>query len=490
MITPILLKDGYKVDHRRQYPAGTEYVYSNLTPRKSRTELDGVIFFGMQYFIREYLQRQFSENFFNRPSAVDEYKRIIDAYLGPGAVTYDHIEALHKLGYLPLQIKAVKEGTFVPSNVPVLTIVNTKPEFFWLTNMMETLLSCVLWKMSTSASTAFQYRQRFQEFAQKTSDSEFLVPWQGHDFSMRGMSGPEDAAMSGAAHLLSFTGTDSIPAIHFLEQYYGANVTKELVGGSVPATEHSVMCMGGDDGELATFERILDTYPTGIVSVVSDTWDYWNVLENVLPKLKDKIMARDGKLVIRPDSGDPFKIICGHPDYPSSRYAEQIGTVRSLFDTFGGIKNSKGYIELDSHVGCIYGDSITLDKQRQILEGLANDGFASTNIVLGIGSFTYQYVTRDTYGFAMKATHGVINGRPIEIYKDPATDRAVGGSKKSHRGLLQVYVTSDGKLAVKQQCTTFEETQGELKPVFINGSLVNPVSLSEIRARVETQLNR
>lgn len=273
---PILLKDGYKVGHKFQYPEGTTLVYSNLTPRKSYDgEADGIIFFGLQYFIKEYLQQQFDENFFKQPKqkVIDHYKRRIDNYLGKDSITYDHIEKLHDLGYLPVEIKAMPEGSFVPMRVPVLTIKNTKPEFFWLTNMLETLMSAILWKPSTSATTSFRYLKQFTEYAKETvgNDTGF-VTWQGHDFSFRGMSGVEDAVISGAGHLLSFTGTDTIPAIDFLESYYGANCEKELIGGSVPATEHSVMCMGTKDSEIETFKRLITkTYPNGIVSIVSDT---------------------------------------------------------------------------------------------------------------------------------------------------------------------------------------------------------------------------
>lgn len=265
-ILPLLLKDGYKVGHKFQYPEGTTLVYSNLTPRNSRNEeMPEVVFFGMQSFIKEYLVRQFDEHFFNLPKdeVVKAYARRIDNYLGKDSIPYDHIGALHDLGYLPLEIKALPEGTLVPMRVPVFTIRNTKPEFFWLTNALETLLSAIMWKPSTSATTAFHYLKTFTRYALETvGDDLSFVPWQGHDFSFRGMSGIEDALMSGAGHLLCFTGTDTIPAIDFLEEYYGADCEKELVGGSVPATEHSVMCMGTANAEMDTFERLItQVYP-------------------------------------------------------------------------------------------------------------------------------------------------------------------------------------------------------------------------------------
>lgn len=484
-INPALLIDGYKADHRRQYPKGTEYVYSNFTPRQSRIPgVNNVIFFGLQYFILEYLIERWNKNFFKKPKdvVIREYKRRMDNYLGSNAVPCEHIEALHKLGYLPISIKAVPEGTLVPIGVPVLTITNTIPEFFWLTNYFETLLSNILWKPITSATTAFQYRKKFEEYADLTGYDKDLIKWQGHDFSFRGMSGNEDSLMSGAAHLLSFTGTDTIPAIDFLEKYYMANSDKELIGGSVPATEHSVMSMGSRENEIDTFRRLVtELYPSGIVSIVSDTWDFWRVMTEYLVELREEILARDGKVVIRPDSGDPVKIICGDTDTPEAflTEAQSKGAYEVLWDIFGGTISPKGFKILNPKVGLIYGDSITLDRQSEILSRLAKKGFTASNLVFGIGSFTYEYVTRDTFGFAMKATWGCVNGEEKDIYKNPKTD---SGFKKSARGLLQVLEGST--LILKDQCTKEEENKGLLKEVYRDGKLLRVVTLQDIRNKI------
>lgn len=491
-ILPVLLKDGYKVGHKFQYPADTIEVYSNLTPRRGRRGpdgMDGIIFFGLQYFIAEYLQRQFKQNFFDLPRDVvlATYKRRIDNYLGPDAVDVSHIGDLHDVGYLPLHIKTLPEGTFVPYGVPALTIRNTDPHFFWLTNMLETLMSSVLWKASTSATTAFLYRRNFEHYADLTGAPRDFIPWQGHDFSFRGMCGVEDAVISGAAHLLSFTGTDTIPAIDFLEMYYGANSDKELIGGSVAATEHSVMSMGAPEGESETFRRLLtQIHPTGILSVVSDTWDLWRVLTEYLPGLKDEVLARDGKLVIRPDSGDPVKIICGDPDSPDGS-PQHKGAIQLLWEVFGGGVNDEGYRELDPHIGLIYGDGISITRQKDILHGLMEREFASSNVVLGLGSFTYQFVTRDTDGWAMKATAGRTTSRGlINIYKDPVTD---DGTKKSATGLLCVRAGSNGKLELLEACSNEQEQEGLLRTVFHNGVREGALqTLAEIRARVASYL--
>ncbi|MBN9297572.1 MAG: nicotinate phosphoribosyltransferase [Filimonas sp.] len=489
--SPILLKDGYKVGHKFQYPEGTTLVYSNLTPRKSRSkEFDSIIFFGLQYFVKEYLQRQFGENFFNQPkdAVLKQYARRMDNYLGKDSITYDHIAALHDLGYLPLEIKALPEGSLVPMRVPVLTIRNTVPEFFWLTNMLETILSAILWKPCTSATTAFQYLRVFTQYAKDTVGDDYsFIPWQGHDFSFRGMSGVEDALMSGAGHLLCFAGTDTIPAIDFLETYYHADCEKELVGGSVAATEHSVMCMGTQDAEIDTFDRLITkVYPAGIVSIVSDTWDFWQVITEFLPKLKEKILARNGKVVIRPDSGDPVKIVAGDKDAPVDSPAYK-GAIQCMWETFGGTITKTGYKLLDGHVGLIYGDGITMERQLAILEALKQKGFASYNVVLGLGSFTYEYVTRDTFGFAMKATYGEVNGIGRDIFKDPKTD---DGTKKSAKGLMQVYTDANGRYALKDQCTWEEEKQGALKTIFKDGQLLVDYTLDEIRKRVQGNLTK
>lgn len=482
------LTDGYKVDHRRQYPEHTELVYSNWTPRKTRQEgVDKVVFFGLQYFIKKYLIESFNEEFFNRPKeeVIAKYKRRIENYLGKDAITYDHIEALHDLGYMPIEIKAVPEGLLVPLRMPMFTMQNTKPEFFWLTNFLETILSCIMWLPCTSATTAFLYRKMLNEYAAKTGGDMDFVNWQGHDFSFRGMAGLEAALLSGAGHLLNFTGTDTIPAIDFLEDYYNANAEKELVGGSVPATEHSVMCMGTEDGEIGTFDRLItQIYPAGVVSIVSDTWDFWQVITGYLPELKEKILARNGKVVIRPDSGDPVKIICGDPT-ANPGTPEYKGAIECMWEIFGGTTTDKGYKQLDSHIGLIYGDSITLERCHNICEGLMQKGFASTNVVLGIGSYTYQYVTRDTFGFAVKATYGEVNGVGRNIYKDPKTD---DGTKKSAKGLIAVYGDGLHITGMRDELTKEEANEGMLQPVFENGKLLVETSLNEIRKRIQQQI--
>jgi nicotinamide phosphoribosyltransferase len=458
----ILLTDSYKLDHRRQYPENTEYVYSNWTPRSCHyypEATEGAVVFGIQYFIKEYLMKQFQQDFFNKPKdiAVAEFKRRVDTFLGPNNVGTKHIEELHDLGYLPIRIKALPEGTLCPIRVPALTFINTHPDFFWLTNYFETLISTTLWLPMTSATTARLYKKELIRHARKTGfkdvDLNFLV----HDFSMRGMAGVEAAIMSGMGHMTSFCGSETIPAIAGLEEYYNANAGEELIAATIPATEHSVMCAGGKEDELETFRRLItEVYPTGFVSIVSDTWDFWKVMTEYLPKLKDEILARDGRLVIRPDSGNPVHIIAGYKQEDFENWREQVeafkiispvewvGAYEVLWEIFGGTINEKGYKVLNPKVGIIYGDSITLERQKEIYKRLEERGFAATNLVLGVGSYTYQYKSRDSLGFAK-------------------------------------YIAED-------QVTKEQEDKSCLQTVFEDGKLVKEWSLSQIRANVNNSI--
>lgn len=489
LIVPTLC-DFYKISHRAMYPEGTEIVYSTWTPRTSRIKgVDNVVCFGTQAFIKEYLLDVFEEHFFKRPKAdvIAEYTRLIKATLGDQNPETKHLEDLHDLGYLPLSIKALPEGTIVPTRVPVMTIQNTDNRFFWLTNFIESLASSELWQPATSATLAIEYKRMMDKYAAKTNpEGAWFTIFQGHDFSMRGMSSLRSAILSGMGHLVAgFAGTDTIPAISAAEYYYNANVEKELVGTSVPATEHSIQCAYAND--LKYYRRMLqDVHPSGIVSIVADGYDYWDVITNVVPSLKKEILARKGgpvgdKVVIRPDSGDPVLIVCGDPEAPEGS-PEYKGSIECLWETFGGTMSSTGFKVLDPHIGLIYGDAITLRRAEEIMERLAEKGFASTNVVFGIGSYTYQYNTRDTFGFALKSTLCVINGDEKLIFKDPKTDNGV---KKSQKG--RVVVLKDGN--------SFKFTDGfslndvvagdQLLEVFRDGKLLIDENFADIRARIQ-----
>ena len=564
-ISAILACDGYKTSHRKQYSPHTEVVYSTWTPRKSRMEgVNKVVVFGIQYFIKDYLIDSFNETFFNQPKSevINEFKRIMRNYTGDDDAS--HWESLHDLGYLPLRIDALPEGTLCPIRVPMFTIQNTKPEFYWLTNFIETIMSTEVWKPMTSATIALEYRKILDKWAEKTCDDNLHVDFQGHDFSMRGMAGLDAACSSGSGHLLSFKGTDTIPAILWLEKYYNANCEKDIVGTSIPATEHSVaetniieiekqveeqrriidtsefvgFVDDQEEAELRYFERLLKVYPSGTFSYVADTYNLWEVLTDILPLLKDQIMSRDGKVVIRPDSGDPCDIICGLNTkegyvFDKNVLKEKTGTklvsqnactweedvykkcniqysveqgkgvIELLWDIFGGSINSKGYKVLDPHIGCIYGDAITLERAEEICKRLESKGFASSNIVFGIGSYTYNMNTRDTFGFALKTTYGVVLGEELMLYKDPITD---SGEKKSQKGMVSVFrdekfdeiIYKDELDAVDKQhsldmANRFKDQHRNsewyemLQPVYEDGKLLRETSLNEIRERLNEE---
>ncbi len=490
-INPLTAIDFYKADHRRQYPKGTEFVYSNFTPRSSRhapvlDDFEGkVVCFGLQGFIKDFLIDTWNDNFFKRPKdeVIAEYTRRMDSSLGEGAIPIDHIGELHDLGYLPLRIKALPEGSRVPIRVPMMTVINTDPRFFWLTNYLETCMSAELWKSCATATIAYEYRRILNHYTELTGSDPGFIPVQAHDFSFRGMSGIHDAAQSGVGHLTSFIGTDTVIAIDYAEQFYNAT---GLIGVSVPATEHSVMCMGTKSDEIETFRRLItELYPSGIVSIVSDTWDFWQVITEFALELKEEILLRTPnaaglcKVVFRPDSGDPVRIICGDPDAPLSS-PEYKGAVECLYDIFGGELTTKGYKMLNGKVGLIYGDSITLARARDILSRLEAKGFAAGNIVLGVGSYTYQFLTRDSFGFAMKATWGQVDGEARSIFKDPVTD---DGQKKSAKGLLRIELDDAGYVLFDEQ-TPEQEASGELRTVFEDGRLLVDVTLDLIRDRL------
>ena len=540
-LQPFNLADFYKTGHPSMYPAATTKLVANFTPRSAKyapvlPELfdNKVVWFGLQGFIQQYLIDLFDQEFFRQPrdKAVRKYQRRMDTALGAGAVPAGRLEALHALGHLPLEIRSLPEGARVDIKVPPVIFSNTHPDFPWVATYFETLFSCESWKPSTVATIAFEFRKLLDYFARLTGSAPEFVNWQGHDFSMRGMSGVHDAMRCGAGHLLSFTGTDTIPALDYLEDFYDADAERELVGGSIPASEHSVMALrilltlqrlrrdpahaGLEEAALRRLaerevvrEFVSQDYPRGMVSIVSDTFDFWNVVTVIARELKDDILARgpdalgNAKVVFRPDSGDPVKILTGYRDEELVRVdglpardangaytaladgqrvteAERKGAVECLWEIYGGTVSDAGYRLLDSHVGLIYGDSITLPRARAILRRLAAKGFASGNVVFGIGSFVYGMNSRDTFGYALKAIYAEVDGEAVDIYKDPATD---DGTKKSAKGLLRVEREGD-HYVLHQQQTAEQAEGGELRPVFRDGRLLARQSLAEIRQRL------
>jgi nicotinamide phosphoribosyltransferase len=582
--------DAYKLGHADQYSDGTELIFNNLTPRSDKIYrrsctryYDGkLVFIGAQGAFMEIVANWNIFFTMNKEAAVALYSELVDNVLGVGVVSPERIAKLHDVGYLPLEVKTLKEGTKVKMGIPVLTVKNTQKHAFWLPNFIETVLSNLTWKTSTNATTAAEYKAMLTDFAIRTGTPLDLVNWQGHSFADRGMSGPEDAARSGLGHAALFLGSDSMGTIQYAQQYYFAG---KFVSGSVPATEHAVatsnilrieralnnctyefmskrqrniydrMTFAMEDkrliAEMMFLYELMLKYPKGLLSYVTDSFDYYGVLTRGLPYLKDVIMARDGKLVIRPDSGDPVEVVCGMPvahisegvkphskDFIGELYEiaykmiaedkreddkaykliarhnntyyrlditgyreydgeihlnvddfneiqrdpEEKGSVELLYDLFGGTITSTGHKMLDSHIGLIYGDSITTARCLNILQGLFDKGFASGNCVYGVGSFTYQCVTRDTFAFAVKATYTEVNGEGIEIFKDPKTD----AKKKSAKGLLFVDKGEDGDYILIDQVSKEVEasTENQLVTRFKDGEFYNLISLDEIRSQL------
>jgi len=492
--------DGYKIGHKSMLAPKTDFLYGTWIPRSVKYAPKGItkiVSFGQQLLVR-WVNDEFKENFFNldKDNAM-QFSKDMSMYLG---IDYngDHFEELHNLGYLPIKIKSLPEGIETPAGIPHMTFVNTKPGFAWLTLYLETIISSLAWKPSTSASIALLFRRNLESWINKTApEMKQLIPFLCHDFSARGLN-PHDMLSSGLGHAISFRGSDSIICIPGARYYYNEPMN-EVIINSVNASEHSVSttCIF-TMGEEKMFDYYMTQFPIGILSMVSDTFDLTKVVKptdtGILVKLKDKILTRHNgnpmnKLVIRPDSApdgrDPVDIICGHNDVLTDRelqadYPEfyNKGLIECLWEIFGGTVNESGYKVLHPAIGAIYGDSITPDRQVEIYRRLEEKKFASSNIVLGVGSYTYQYNTRDTFGFAAKGAHFISDGVDHNIFKDPITD---GGTKKSLKG--RIAVTHDMK--VIEECNEEQEKSGLLQTIFEDGVLFNQTSLSEIRSRID-----
>jgi nicotinamide phosphoribosyltransferase len=478
---PMLLIDFYKAVHAEMLPEGITKSVSYFTPRMSRVNRwDSVVMFGLQGFIKTYLIDYFNNEFFGKDfeEVIGEYKRIMDASLGAEAYKIDKIENLHKLGYLPIEIVALPEGTIVPMHVPMFGITNTHPDFAWLPQSLESLISAESWHPMLAATVGYTYRQIVNKYYDLTCDDDIPRARALGAFDFRGEECTESAIKAGAGWCLSFLNTATVPTIPYLENNYNCDCTKEPVAFGSPSTEHSVMCSNyaADGDEITLLRRLLtDIYPNTSFSAVLDSYDYWNVIENILPQLKDEILAHNGCMLMRGDSGDCVEVVTR--------------TVFKLWDEFGGTVNSKGYKVLNPHVKAIYGDSITVQRCEQIYQILMDNGFACSNVALGVGSFSFQCIeedgilkpfTRDTFSSCIKATYCEINGKPYPIFKNPKD----GGFKKSQKGCCLVNLDENDNILFSDGHTWDEAKAANtnlLKPVFIDGHMVVEQSLKEIR---------
>lgn len=553
-LTALSIFDAYKIGHIAQMPNGVGFISSNFTPRfdkyfpaKDSKFYDGKVVVAGTRSLAHFLHVIFKETFFNVPlvQVLEEFVDLVEPFV-TGEVNTKHIVALHNLGYLPIEIKALPEGSVVNTGVATITIMNTVEGFGWLVGMLEDAISNESWKVCTNATIARVYRKMLEAYAEISGVDKAFVDVQGHDFSLRGLGGMGDGAVSGQGHLMYFIGTDNIPAANHTRKLYG----DKFVGCSVSATEHLVSSMniltqGIDDKELAEgwfFERyITEVYPNGVCSYVADTYDYWGFISKILPKFKNQILARGydknnlSKVVIRPDSGNPVNVVAGFyvttkevldcevygynclnlvPDftpevveidgkyfmieYTTDFYGnvdwecgqeisreEAIGSVEVLIEIFGSTVNEKGFRVLCDRVGLIYGDSITPSICEEILERLVEKRIATNAVVFGIGSYTYNYSTRDSQGWAMKGTWCRVNGYDFAIYKDPKTS----SSKKSARGLLSVVKDEQGNY-IQMQNRTLEQyaMDTELVPFFRNSKILGTEPFAAVRNRALNNL--
>ncbi len=483
-INPMLLIDFYKAVHAEMLPKDITKSVSYFTPRMSRVERwDKVVMFGLQGFIKTYLIDYFNEEFFEKPftEVIGEYKRIMDATLGAEAYKIEKIEKLHKLGYLPIEIIALPEGSMVPMHIPMFGITNTHPEFAWLPQSLESLISAESWHPMIAATVGYTYRQIVNEYYDKTCDDNIARARALGAFDFRGEECTDSAVKAGAGWCLSFLNTATVPTIPYLEQMYACDCTKEPVAFGSPSTEHSVMCsnyaMDGD--EVTLLKRLLtEIYPNTSFSAVLDSYDYWNIIDNVLPQIKKEILAHNGCMLMRGDSGECVEVVTK--------------TVFKLWEEFGGTVNSKGYKVLDPHVKAIYGDSITIQRCEEIYRILEENGFACSNVALGVGSFSMQCIeedgilkpfTRDTFSSCIKATYCEIAGKPYPIFKNPKD----GGFKKSQKGCCVVTGNAEGTLTYQDGFTwkeACENPDNALITIFKDGILLKEQSLQEIRNRL------
>lgn len=541
-MNPLLKTDFYKACHHAQYNENLEYVTSYYTPRMSRIKgQDKVVMALLQSFLQKYFVESFNKDFFERDKeeVKFEYTLTLKETIGEKVAkdAAEKVEELYDLQYLPIRVSAIPEGTLVPVKVPMFEITNTHPKFAWLVNALETLMSTSLWHGMVSATVGYQYRQIVNKWFEQTVDNALPSSALG-DFSLRGQESIESGINSSSGYLLSHMNTATVPAIIHLHKYYDTPL-KEVGRGAV-STEHSVMCSNYSiDGDEKTFMKklITEIYPDGYVSIVSDSYDYWGMVDNILPSLKEEIMNREGTIGIRGDSGDPVEIIAGleikKGEIINSKLdlkdavegkniyeinselflvevengelvrmdmttlenmpSEVIGTVAALYRNFGGYVNSKGYKVIDSHIKAVYGDSITQQRAEEIYKRLAQKGFSAQNVTLGVGSFSMQAVenedgtlspyTRDTFGVAIKATHGIMkDGKEIFILKNPITD--TGNFKKSLQGLVDVRLNKNGELYAVDQLSYRGKRDTIMRTVFENGELINKETLSTIRERL------
>jgi nicotinamide phosphoribosyltransferase len=451
----LLLCDSYKVGMDQMYPPDTEYVYSYIESRGGPST--STLFFGLQIFLKTYMCRPITQE------DIDEADEFWTAHGEPfNRANWEYILKKHD-GWLPLEIKAVPEGMHIPLHNVLATVVNTDPKCHWLTTWVETLLLQGIWYPTTVATNSWRSKMAIKAALEKSCDNpEGELLFRMHDFGFRGTSSVESAAIGGAAHLVNFMGTDTAIAAMAVRRNYG----ERMAGYSIPASEHSVICMWGKDNEAGSMKNMLDKFAKegAIVACVSDTYDIYNAVNNIWGgTLKENIEKSGATLVVRPDSGDPLVV--------------PVEIVKMLSEKFGYTINSKGYKVLPKCVRVIQGDGITVDAIPLILDNLLAAGFSAECLGYGQGGGLLQKVDRDTFKFAMKASAGRVNGEWREVFKDPVTDKG----KRSKKGRF-VLTRETGKWETLPLNSGYDWAD-VLVTVYRNGKLLKDYTFAEIRAR-------
>lgn len=448
----ITLVDSYKFGHYLQYPPNTTFVSSYFEARGGK--YPSTVFFGLQYFLKKFFSSRIEH------SDVDYAKARVDAHMGPGLFNeagWRYIVDKHN-GYLPLRIKAVPEGTSVPVSNVLMTVENTDPNCYWLTNYVETLLVEV-WDMCTVATNSLEFKKLWKHYLEKTGDPAGLA-FKVHDFGFRGVGGPEIAGQLGLAHLSTgFMGTDTFIALEYARGFYGC----DMAGFSIPASEHSTITSWGRDREVDAVHNMIRQYGNSpFYACVGDSYDVYNFCQNIVGKeLKEEVLAAKGTLVVRPDSGEMLEVV------PKC--------LRLLGDAFGYTTNSKGYKVLNPKVRMIQGDGIGLDTARQLLSHLDMLGWSADNLAMGSGGGLLQKFDRDTCKYAFKCSFAITDQGPVDVYKDPITDHG----KRSKRGQLKLVEGESGLVTVPLS----DPREDKLVVVFENGKLLVDESLETVRAR-------
>lgn len=456
---PIFMADSYKLSHAPQYPEGTTHIFDYASSRGG--VFDKTVVFAIQYFIKEYL---------SRPITHEHVDEAVEFYRLHG-VPFDEDRWRYIVdecgGKFPVKIRAVPEGSVVDTGNVLLTMVNTDPNCFWASGYLETSLLRGLWYGTTVATTSWHAKKIIRRYLEETADNLDGLDFKLHDFGARGVSSAESAAIGGAAHLVNFLGTDTVEGIRFAMQYYNTDVC----GFSIPAGEHSTMTSWGRGHEEEAYANMLETYPEGLVAFPADSYNIFHAVDHIIgEKLRNKILQRNGTVVVRPDSGDPVKIV--------------YEVIRRLGQKFGKEKNSKGYWVLPPQIRVIQGDGINIESLEAILENLKRHGWSADNIAFGMGGGLLQHCDRDTQKFALKCSAAQINGRWVEVFKDPFTDP----NKASLKGRLDLIKVDGEWTTVVLEDGVEEHPDSELVTVYENGDVPMDYDFATIKHRANSAL--